>query len=65
MEKVFFVVGDDLKDVNAELVSGGRIKAISPVAETAAIAAGDDTSYPDRVVGGVFAYVVIEYPDNQ
>ena len=65
MEKVFFVVGDDLEDVNAELASGGRIKAISPVAETVSIAGGGESLHTEHVVGAVYAYIVIEYPDNQ
>lgn len=60
MEKVFFVVGDDLEDVNAELESGGRIKTICPVAESVST-----TEHRDSMTGDVFAYVVIEYPDNQ
>lgn len=54
MEKVFFVVVDDLEDVNAELESGGRIKTICPV-----------STNNGSITGDVFAYVVIEYPDNQ
>lgn len=61
MEKVFFVVGDDLEDVNAELESGGRIKTICPVAEPISTTG----EYNCSITGDVFAYVVIEYPDNQ
>ncbi len=50
MEKVFFVVGDDLEDVNAELASGGRIKAISPVAETVSITGKSDSTVTEHIV---------------
>lgn len=65
MEKVFFVVGDHLESVNAELESGGRIKTICPIAESVSITGlGKSESHTDDITGNVYAYVVIEYPDR-
>ena len=71
MEKVFFVKNGDLEAVNKELASGGKIKAICPVAESVSNTKGATSSNTRssltgtiKVIGSVYAYVVIEYPEN-
>lgn len=63
MEKIFFVVNNNLDEVNNELSKGGRLKLICPIAESVSIAGKGDAYTTDEVVGDVFAYVVIEYKE--
>ena len=64
MEKLFFVVNNDLEEVNKELASGGKIKFICPVNESVSNAGASNCYTACDIVGDVFAYVVIEYPDG-
>lgn len=64
MEKLFFVVNNDLEEVNKELASGGKIKFICPVNESVSNAGAGGSCIIYDIVGDVFAYVVIEYPDG-
>lgn len=55
MEKIFFVVNNNLKEVNRELYSsGGRVKMIQTVSEMVSDSSGQKST------GDVYAYVVVE-----
>lgn len=65
MERVFLVKNGNLEEVNRWLQKGGRVKAITPVAEPIAAYgfAGGHSSMDSygSYTGNIYAYVVLEF----
>lgn len=57
-EEIFFVINDDLDEVNSALRAGGKVKMIQTVAESVREMKGEIRD----LRGDVFAYVVITMP---
>ena len=66
MEKIFFVVNDNLDEVNDALANGGKVKMIQIVSEAVSsyAYAGSDTwqSTEGCNVGDIIAYIVVTMP---
>lgn len=65
MERIFLVKNGNLDEVNRWLQKGGRVKAITPIAEPI-VAYGyaggrSDFSGDGNFTGDIYAYVVLEF----